>query len=230
MRLSMLGGFQLARAGEVYALPLAVQRVAAFLALHPRPLLRAYVAGRLWLDANEQKAHASLRTALWRARLPIGELLEATATHLRLGSGVGVDLHDVVGSAQRVLHQTGADSDDLRCLLGTDELLPDWYDDWLITERERVRQLRCLALEALCDRFRSSGRHADATQAGLAAIAAEPLRESAHRALIKVHLAEGNFVDALRQYRILATLLRRDLGIGPSGATRALLARPLLTA
>ncbi len=224
MRLSMLGGFEFSSAGDVYALPLAVQRVAVFVALQPRPVQRGYVAGRLWLNASEQRAQAALRTTLWRARAPAGELLAATATHLRLGDAVGVDLRDVLSCAQRVLRQPDSHIlDDLACLMGSGDLLPDWYDEWLIVERERVRQLRCLALETLCDRFRCRGWHAQATQAGLAAVAAEPLRESAHRALIRVHLSEGNSFDAIRQYRILATLLRRELGVLPAPATGALL-------
>ena len=105
------------------------------------------------------------------------------------------------------------------------DLLPDWYDEWLVFERERVRLLRLLALEALCDRFSRAGWHAEATQAGLAAVAAEPLRESAHRALMRAHLADGNPGEAIRQYRILATLLHRELGLHPSPEMRALFSR-----
>jgi DNA-binding SARP family transcriptional activator len=226
MRLSMLGGFELSSDGDIYVLPLAAQRVAAFVALQQRPVQRGYVAGRLWLNASERRAQAALRTTLWRARVPAGELLSASATHLRLGDAVRVDLHDTLSCAQRVLREADAHTaEDLRCLMDSGDLLPDWYDEWLITERERVRLLRCLALETLCDSFRRRGWTTEATQAGLAAVAAEPLRESAHRALIRVHLDEGNSVDAMRQYRILTTLLWRELGVHPTPATRALLGR-----
>jgi DNA-binding SARP family transcriptional activator len=107
------------------------------------------------------------------------------------------------------------------------ELLPDWYDDWVVIERERHRQLRLHALEQLSARLSADGRHAAATEAGLAAIASEPLRESAHRVLIAVHLAEGNRGEALRQYRVCCGLLDRDLKVGPSPALQALVA-PLL--
>jgi DNA-binding SARP family transcriptional activator len=226
IRLSMLGGFELSRAGAGVALPLAAQRVLAFVALQERPVQRAYVAGRLWLDASEQRANASLRTTLWRAHVLAGDLLAATTTTLSLGNGVRVDLHDVLRCAQQVLRHTDAPTvDDLACLVNTGNLLPDWYDDWLVFERERVRQLRLLALEALCDRFSHAGWHAEATQAGLAAVAAEPLRESAHRALMRAHLAGGNPSEAIRQYRILETLLRRELGLRPSLEMRRLVAR-----
>jgi DNA-binding SARP family transcriptional activator len=222
--LSLLGGFEVSCAGNVTALPLAAQRVAAFVALHERPVQRGYIAGRLWTDATESRAHASLRSALWRARSVAGGLFVATATHLSLDARVCVDLCDVLCCARSVLrHAADPSADDLACLVRAGDLLPDWYDDWLLLERERIRQLRLLALEALCDRFRCNRQHVEAAQAGLAAVAAEPLRESAHRALIRAHLADGNPSEAIRQYRILAALLRRELGLTPSREARALI-------
>ena len=79
---------------------------------------------------------------------------------------------------------------DLLCRAG--ELLPHWYDDWVVIERERFRQLRLHALDALCESLAAAGRYAAAVEAGRASVAAEPLRESAHRLLIQAHLAEGN--------------------------------------
>ena len=76
-------------------------------------------------------------------------------------------------------------------------------------------QIRLHALEALCERLTSTGCYALAIESGLAAVAAEPLRESAHRALIKAHLAEGNRSEALRQYGRLCDLLRTDLIADP---------------
>jgi DNA-binding SARP family transcriptional activator len=59
-------------------------------------------------------------------------------------------------------------------------------------------------------------------QVGLAAVAAEPLRESAHRLLIQGHLAEGNLAEAVRQYDFYRTLLSRELGIEPSPTIKRL--------
>jgi DNA-binding SARP family transcriptional activator len=75
----------------------------------------------------------------------------------------------------------------------------------VLVERERFRQLRLHALEALCRRLTGDGLHAEAVDAGIAAIAAEPLRESAHRALMSAHVAEGNRGEAMRQTSSAAT-------------------------
>jgi DNA-binding SARP family transcriptional activator len=97
-------------------------------------------------------------------------------------------------------------------------------------ERERVRQRVLHALEALSGKLASIGRFADAVDTAILAVSAEPLRESAQRALIVAHVAEGNLVEAYRCYRSYCDLLHRELGVAPSGdlltVMRASLARP----
>ncbi len=216
-RLSLLNGFELSVRDEPVELPLSAQRVLAFLALHDRPLQRIFVAGSLWCDASESHANASLRTALWRLRRPgRAGVVDATTTHLRIGREVEVDLHDATRRARRLLDDGALEPDDLRSLVSAGELLPDWYEDWVLIERERHRQLRLHALEALCASLAQTGRFADAAEAGLAAVSLEPLRESAHRVLIGAHLSEGNAVEAIRQFRFYRRLLRDQLGLEPS--------------
>jgi DNA-binding SARP family transcriptional activator len=82
-------------------------------------------------------------------------------------------------------------------------------------------------LEDMAGALRRSGRFAAALQAGLTAVRCEPLRESAHRCVIEVHLAEGNQSEALRQYQAYRQLLAEELGLPPSSAIRTLVA-PLL--
>jgi len=96
------------------------------------------------------------------------------------------------------------------------ELLPGWYDDWVLVERERMNQLRLHALEAFTDVLIQRADHAGALETALTAVAVDPLRESAHRLLIRVHLAEGNAAEALRQYERFRRLLRDSLHIEPS--------------
>jgi DNA-binding SARP family transcriptional activator len=103
------------------------------------------------------------------------------------------------------------------------DLLPDWYDDWLVDDREGVRQLRLHALERLTCELSLSGRHAEAIQAALAAVRLEPLRETAHAALIRAHLAEGNRSEAVRQFHRCRELLAAELAVEPSESMRELI-------
>lgn len=224
--LSLLRGFELRGEDRPLTVPRSAQRVVAFLGLNPGRLSRTFVAGQLWTDANEQRAAAALRTALWRLGGFAAELVRCDGQTLSLHPAVELDVarcsrlaHDMLDSKPGTW--THADLSELR---DAGELLPDWYDDWVLIERERFRLMRAHALERLCRDLSSSGRHADATEAGIAAVATDPLRESAHRALIEAHLAQGNSSDALRQYDLCKRLLRRDLDLPPSRALEELTA------
>ncbi len=165
----------------------------------------------------EDRAGANLRTALWRIKQAGLEIVSSTATHLQLHSAVRVDLHDAEGLVRRLAD--GADKlEKVNLVSLRGDLLPDWYDDWVIVEQERFRQLRLHALEALCHRLSMAGRHAEAVEAGLACVAGEPLRETAQAALVRAYMAEGNPNEAIRQYRSYEALLGRELGLAPSHA------------
>jgi DNA-binding SARP family transcriptional activator len=214
--LRLLSGFELVLDERPLRVPGSAQRLLVFLALQRRALLRIYIAGVLWTESDEDHANASLRSALWRLqRLPCS-LVRATSSSLALDDDVVVDVGLLDDCAHDVLaRRPGADGLlGRRC--GAGDLLPDWYDEWLVVERERLRQLRMHALDAACRQLAEAGRHSEAAEVGLASLAAEPLRESAHRALIEVHLAEGNHVEAVRQYETYRQLARRHLGIEPT--------------
>jgi DNA-binding SARP family transcriptional activator len=220
--LGLLDGFRLRHRGRTLRLQPGAQRLLAFLALHDRPLHRLYVAGRLWTDSDQEHANASLRTSLWRLRRPGCVLVEATASEMALAEDVVVDVREAVARAHRVL-DNGGEPPDLAGLIGVGDLLPDLYDDWVIIERERFRQLRLHSLERLCEDLTAAGSYAAAAEAGFAAIAGEPLRESAHRALISTYIAEGNLGEAFRQYRVFCDLAREQLGVPPSPRLRAMM-------
>jgi len=221
VRLCLLDGFELVSDPERKELPPGAQRVVTFIALHDRPLLRGYVAGSLWLDSTEERAAANLRSALWRIHRIEPRLIDASGHTLRLGSAVSVDLREMEATAHALL-RGDADVEPEATRLASD-LLPDWYDDWVIFERERFRQLRLRALEAFCDRLTRAGRLAEALEVGLLCVAGEPLRESAHRAVMRVYLADGNPGDAIHQYQLCERLFGEQLGIRPSAQMQELL-------
>lgn len=225
IELSLLRGFQVRCDARVVELPLGGRRLLAFLALQHRPVHRAYVAGTLWTDYSDEHAQAALRTALWRVRRKLAGVIATPAGSLTLSPAVSVDFHSVDACAREAVRRIHPPSSSaLSCLCDTGDLLPDWYDDWLTIEREGFRQLRLVALDALCEALSAAGRYAEATEAGLASIAAEPLRESAHRLLIQAHIAAGNASEALRDYRLFSRLLNDQLGMSPSPRLRALIA------
>lgn len=248
-RLSLLGGFRVCASDGDVALRPAAERLLAFLALSRRPVDRARLAGTLWPDTTDDRALARLRALLWRLPRPGGPpLVAAGPAHVALPDRTDVDLwrlealaRDTGAGVEPVQDADPTPStdptglvdpvDEAERALLAGELLPGWTEEWVLVERERHRQLLLHGLEELCDRRRRQGRYADAVRLGLHAVAQEPLRESSHRRVVEVHLAEGNAGEALAQYQSFRRLLQVELGLAPSPAIRALvaplLARPL---
>jgi len=224
VELGLMRGFSLAANDRPVTIPLSAQRVVAFVALRSRPTLRPYVAEMLWLDTSQDRAMANLRSALWRLRQPGGSVIETRGDYLSLSPQVVVDVLDLVSWSQQLLAgavDIAASHVDQIVVAG--DLLPDWYDDWVLIERERLRQLRLHALERACVELTLVGEYGRAIEAGLAAIREEPLHESGHRALIEAHLGEGNRAEALRQFEAYARLMRDELHLGPSRQVEALI-------
>ena len=218
--LRLLNGFELWVRGDAVPVNTGVQRLVVFLALHRGPLQRSRVAGTLWPDVPADRASANLRASIWRVPASYRALIDISVRHIRLAADVTVDFLTAVARARRLIDRAeDCDENDFsertRAELSS-ELLPASYDDWVLLERERFRQLRLHALEALCERLTASGRYGEAIDAGLAAVCAEPLRESSHRVLINAHLAEGNNAEACRQYELYRKVVRDELGAGPS--------------
>jgi DNA-binding SARP family transcriptional activator len=222
---SLLGPFELRCDGVPVVLPLGAQRVLALLAFTERPLLRRYVGELLWPETTGDRAAGNLRSALWRLRQPGLELIHCTGPQLGLAPGLDVDLHRVRGQITRLL-EAGAEpqegDEEVQPL--TTDILTGWYDDWVLLERERHLQRRLHALEALSERLIAAGRLPAAVDAAHAAVVGEPLRETAHLALVRAHLAEGNRCAAVHQYQAYRELLRASLGLEPSEALSSLVA------
>lgn len=221
LRLGILFGFEASVDGSCIVVPTNVERVLAFLALANRPQLRLKVASTLWMDSPQERAGANLRTALWKARNSLGEWIQPRGAYLSLAPSVTVDLRRLDARARRLIDdETELQPEDRDPSELAGDLLPDWDDEWVLFERERLRQLRIHALESLCRKLSLAGHAAEAIDAGLAAVEAEPLRESAQHALIAAHLREGNVCEARRQYRIYRDLLWEAMGIEPSASLK----------
>lgn len=216
VRVGLLGGFELVVDGGSVSVPVHAQRLIAFLALRGRPLHRAYVAGRLWIELSQEHAHNCLRSTLWRLQGASRGVVDVSTTHLVLSGSAGVDARELEAAARRVLSRTSLAGRDVDLLVAAQDLLVDWYDDWIVDERERLRQLRLLALETACLEMISAERFTEALVVGTAAVADDPLRESATRALIAAQCAAGNVAEALQRYEAYRRRLAEALQLAPS--------------
>ncbi len=203
--------------GHRVAVPDGSKRLLAFVALHHDRVKRRYAAGALWPTGDDLRAAGNLRSALWRLRCACVPLIAADKTSLSLRSEVVTDVLVASQWASRLIDGSASSADLEVKPLGIDalDLLPGWYDDWALMERERIRERLLHGLEALSVALVRSKRCGEAIDAALLAVGSDPLRESAQRTLIEAFLAEGNWVEAQRRYHSYKRLLSRELGIQP---------------
>jgi hypothetical protein len=138
-RVLLVGGFQLVEGEAQVVLAEGSQRLLALLALRGRPVKRLLVAGTLWPDVTEGRAYASLRSALSRLYGAVRDSVEVNPGDLSLAPNVRVDLRESQALAHRLLdavdeplQATDLSRAAIAALSG--ELLPDWYDDWVLLE------------------------------------------------------------------------------------------------
>ena len=143
--------------------------------------------------------------------------------HVVLTDGVTVDIDALMDAALGI----GVDPSTIRIpevpiSWFSCELLPDWYDDWVLSERERFRLMALHTLEWRSAWYLAAGDFRSAVECALAAVHLAPLRESSYRALVEAHIADGNISEAIRQYRRYQETLMAELGVEPTSQMRAL--------
>jgi DNA-binding SARP family transcriptional activator len=213
----LLGGPYVMLNGVRLEIPDGSKRLLAFIALSSGRVDRRYAAGSLWPVGNDERAAGNLRSALWRLKCAGIDILESDKCSLMLRSGTVVDVSILCEWAARLVDGSATRADLCAVNWRNDvmDLLPGWYDDWVIFERERIRQRFLHALEMLSRRLIMAGRCAEAVEAAISAVGADPLRESANSVLIEAHLAEGNLVEGRRAFERYRDIIRRELGVEP---------------
>jgi DNA-binding SARP family transcriptional activator len=222
-RIQLLNSFRCDYNGVRLKLPHSTARVLALLCLHVRPVPRSHLCQLLWPQASPELASGSLRTAVWRLRRACPGLIAADDHELVLHSGLSVDYRDLVDSVEQ-LRRTGDPGvkDAVEVFSREDDLLPGWYDDWVILHRERLRELRWEALRTTARSLEAAGHLVRALDLAMQALATEPLDEDSHTLVVRIHLTQGNAAEALRHFHLYETLLRDELDLAPSEAMRAL--------
>ncbi len=231
MRIGLLGGFDCLIDGQPVSLPMGAQRLIALLAISVSPVNRTVAAEQLWPDSYSSRSAANLRSALWSAKKEAGAIIRQSHARLALEPDVSVDLREALRKIDGTMLQAGPDRraalSDNAAVVGLLErtLLPGWTEDWLEYERLRWDQLRVHALEQIAVDLLAQRRYVDALRAVILAVSIDPIRESGHRILIEIHLAEGNAASALNHGEQYRRMLHRELGTTPSPQLDRLIGR-----
>src|SRR5262245_15468356 len=223
LRIRLLGELDL-RLGDEGLPPLESARAESLLAYlliyRDAPQPRQRLAFLLWPDSTEPQARTNLRKALHKLRraLPGDErFLDVRARTLRWRPDGPYRL-DVAAFEQAYAAGELRDAVDAY----TGDLLEGSYDEWLLEERERLRQCHLDALDRLARRLADEGQTAEAIVYAERLVRSDPLREPAHRLLMRLHDRRGDRARALRAYHACAAALQRELGVEPGEQTREL--------
>ncbi len=215
-QLRLLQSWQLRQDDEVVHVAARQQRLITALALTgPRP--RSYLVGLLWPENTEARALESLRVSVHLVSRQVPGLLVNDGAVLSLSGAVDVDLHRV-RTQIRNLAQAGLNGNAASSLavLRDAELLPGWYEDWVLFEQSRLSQERLHAFNIIARESLVRGDYETALEASEAALDIEPLYESAVGLLMQAEGKQGNAASALRAFEKYRTRLRDEMGLAPS--------------
>src|SRR3954451_2604788 len=233
LRLKLLGGFEL-RPGSGAPIPLPARKPAlllAYLALRQgQPQGRDKLAGLFWGDRGEVQARASLRQALADLRRRLGPhegLIQAPEgeTVALARDGLATDVAEferclAAGGRDALEHAGGLYEGDL--LDGFQAPRQPLLEEWLVAERQRLRERALAAMAALLPDIVAADPPEAGVRLALRILALDPLQEVAHRALMRLHARQGRRGAALARYQMLREALARELGVPPEEETQQL--------
>jgi DNA-binding SARP family transcriptional activator len=221
LTIRLLGNFQLISDGQLMSglnSP-RLQSILAYLVLHraaPQP--RRQLAYLFWPANSEEQARTNLRKSIHflRQSLPDADrFLLSDGPALQWDPAAPVQL-DVSA------FEAAASAGDLEqaIALYTGDLLPDCYDEWILPERERLRQGYLMALNRLMQQKEEACDYPAALELAQRILQNDPLREETHRCVMRLHVLNGDRAAALQAYKHCAEVLQAELGVEPSQATR----------
>jgi predicted ATPase/DNA-binding SARP family transcriptional activator len=226
-RLHLLGAFRIQCDG--HPVPLRrrkVESLFAYLALHQEEHAREKLAALFWAEFPDAQARHSLSNAITVLRRQIGDrllLADRETVQMNPAFSLWVDAVEFQGRVKSggqganwaAEAQAGID-------LYQDDLLPDFYDEWIAPVRERLRSLYHETLLRLIELARMQGEYGHAIELAKRMLTGDSASEPAHQHLMFCYAMTGNRAAALQQYKECERILREELAAEPAAETRAL--------
>lgn len=231
LTLRLFGDVELSCArGQEIVLPRKTRMLLAFLAMsEEQKFSRDKIAALLWETRSEEQARHSLRQCLFTLGRSLDDhdtpLILADRTQLSLNRGLlEVDVwqferHVAAGSPADLEKAAALYRGDLLAGLSFEQ---DSLDAWCAAERTRLCDRFHEALATLTSHYADTFNLDAAIETGRRLVNLDPLREDAHRTLIRLYHRAGRRADALKQYRHCVETLRRELNVEPEPATTRL--------
>lgn len=231
LHISLLGGFRawLAPDAPIDIQSKKAQALLAYLALHPGKVIsREKLTALLWGGSSDEQARHSLSQALFGLKKVLAGAADCLLTNGKTVTLDPVKVEVDVHSLESAVANATAESLEQAVTLYKGDLLEGInvseppFEEWLLVERERLRELTLDALSKLLEMQRDANDVERAIQTALQLLALDPMRESVHRALMELYARQGRRAAVLSQYRRCVKILQQDLGVEPEPATVAL--------
>lgn len=234
LQLQLLGDYQIHSAsGALITLSAKKsQALLAFLSVKPTQLVsRDKVAGLLWSSTGPEQARQSLRQLLSTLRKELSQISPERPLLVEESDFLSIDTSLVTADVFEFETLLAAESEaSLKAAIGLYRgdfldgftITEDRFDQWVLGERDRLHRAAQRAHAYLVDALVKRNATDDAVGVAQQALRIDPVQESMHRTLMRLHMQSGNLAAALQQYDTCARSLKRELGVEPDAETRAL--------
>src|SRR5215472_1103679 len=242
MRIKLFGNLRISCAGHLVTSVNTnrLQSLVAYLILHgDRPQPRERLAFVLWPASNESQARTNLRQLLHHLKRALPAecnplAIDHYAVRWQQDSHCEIDVvefQSAIAEADSALSENGS-ARAIQLLtaaaqLYEDDLLPGLYDDWLAPFREEFRTRAADVLRRVAILFEEQKEFSAALPFAERLVALDPLGESHHQLVMRLHAANHDRSSALRAYHQCMRVLRREMGVEPGAATVELFERIL---
>ena len=195
---------------------------------------RSRLTGLLWGEKPEEDARRSLRVDLSKTRRILPDHLSADRQSVTFNQEADyhLDVESFEYMLKRAIGTEGATQrailreavalyrgDFLEGVVVDDEPI---YEEWVLPERERLRQLVLQALDQLIAICMEQGDYEAGIRYAQRLLGLDQWREDAHRQLMRMYARNGQRTLALKQFEICRDVLEAEFGVPPTAATLAL--------
>ena len=198
------------------------------------PQSRQHLAFLLWPDTSERQAQSNLRNLLHRLRTAFTDIdqflhIDTRTLRWRDDARLLLDVADFEAALQEAAQNKGGMAAETALpravALYTGDLLPNFDQEWVAEERDRLRGRFIEALEALITLHENQRNYEAAIAYTQRLLRHDPLHEPAYQRLMQLYALNGDRASALRTYHTCVTVLERELAVPPDAATRKLYER-----
>ncbi len=226
IRIHLLGRFFIERQNHPVQLSTRkTESLLAYLVLHPERHGREKLAALFWGDSSDTEARNSLRNALAVINKKLGHnllLVDRQSISINPEHPYHVDALEFEAQAGNFLAAHTSDPHQVNIDLYQDDLLADYYDEWIFPLREHYRSLLIKTLLQIAQQMRSQSEYEKAIDHARKVITLDPANERAHQQIMFCHAAMGNRNAAIQQFDECQRILMEELGVEPAAETVAL--------